>query len=317
MAYPNYGYNNYGYVPNYAPGYVQPQYATNPYQNMQPVQTQAVPNTVIPPTTNKRLCISQEDAMSRQVENNSSYVYFDQNKDIMYEVNTDAWGKKTCNVYSLAVYKNPEVAEVPKESFEDLSKRISQLEDKIKSMEVNTNAQYDGQRNADAGKPANAANNESSAASQNKPARFEDEDEKYLMEMQDGRRGVKGTGRGRRRGRRRDYGETLSLTKSDIMNWKHNLENADGTRGPHFNMEQVMEAAKAVGIRFEDFDERELCMTVNMLYSDYCEVNKPYVSPERECHYYVELAKAFLEDDDGPEPSEKLALYYYCIAEDE
>jgi hypothetical protein len=62
---------------------------------------------------------------------------------------------------------------------------------------------------------------------------------------------------------------------------------------------------------------RELCMTVNMLYSDYCEVNKPYVSPERECHYYVELAKAFLEDDDGPEPSEKLALYYYCIAEDE
>lgn len=174
MAYPN-----YGYYPNYGPGYlgnqpqyspVQPQYATNPYQNMQPVQTQAVPNTVIPPTTNKRLCISQDDAMSRQVENNSSYVYFDQNKDIMYEVNTDAWGKKTCNVYSLAVYKNPEVAEVPKESFEDLSKRISQLEDKIKSMEVNTNAQYDGQRNADAGKPANATNNESSAASQNKPA---------------------------------------------------------------------------------------------------------------------------------------------------
>lgn len=93
MAYPN-----YGYYPNYGPGYlgnqsqyspVQPQYATNPYQNMQPVQAQAVPNTVIPPTTNKRLCISQDDAMSRQVENNSSYVYFDQNKDIMYEVNTD------------------------------------------------------------------------------------------------------------------------------------------------------------------------------------------------------------------------------------
>lgn len=146
MAYPNYGYNNYGYIPGYAPGYTQPHIAANPYQNMQPVQTQAVPNTVIPPTTNKRLCISQEDAMSRQVENNSSYIYFDQNKDIMYEVNTDAWGKKTCNVYSLAVYKNSEVAEVPKESFEDLSKRISQLEDKIKSMEVNTNAQYDGQR---------------------------------------------------------------------------------------------------------------------------------------------------------------------------
>lgn len=175
---------------------------------------------------------------------------------------------------------------------------------------------YDGRRGRDYGRDY-ARGGRNGRDGNYDEERFEDEDEKYLMEMQDGRRGVKGTGRDRRRGRRRDYGETLSLTKSDIMNWKHNLENADGTRGPHFNMEQVMEAAKAVGIRFEDFDERELCMTVNMLYSDYCEVNKPYVSPERECHYYVELAKAFLEDDDGPEPSEKLALYYYCIAEDE
>jgi hypothetical protein len=167
MAYPNYGYNSYGYVPNYAPEYVQPQYATNPYQNMQqPQQAQAIPNTVIPPTTNKRLCISQDDAMSRQVENNSSYVYFDQNKDIMYEVNTDAWGKKACNVYSLAVYKNIETAEIPKESFDDLSRRISRLEDKIKSMEVNANAQYDGQRNTDAGKSTNAAVNEPDTASQ-------------------------------------------------------------------------------------------------------------------------------------------------------
>lgn len=171
MAYPN-----YGYAYNYGPGYlgnqpqypsVNSQYMTNPYQNIQPPQpTQAVPNTIIPPTTNKRLCISQEDAMSRQVENNSSYVYFDQNKDIMYEVNTDAWGKKACNVYSLAVYKDIETAEIPKESFDDLSRRISRLEDKIKSMEVNANAQYDGQRNTDAGKSTNAAVNEPDTASQ-------------------------------------------------------------------------------------------------------------------------------------------------------
>lgn len=66
---------------------------------------------------------------------------------------------------------------------------------------------YDGRRGRDYGRDGNYDEE-----------RFEDEDEKYLMEMQDGRRGVKGTGRGRRRGRRRDYGETLSLTKSDIMN---------------------------------------------------------------------------------------------------
>lgn len=133
---------------------------------------------------------------------------------------------------------------------------------------------YDGRRGRDYGRDY-ARGGRGGRDGNYDEERFEDEDEKYLMEIQ------------------------------------------DGTRGPHFNMEQVMEAAKAVGIRFEDFDERELCMTVNMLYSDYCEVNKPYVSPERECHYYVELAKAFLEDDDGPEPSEKLALYYYCIAENE
>lgn len=116
---------------------------------------------------------------------------------------------------------------------------------------------YDGRRGRDYGRDYARGGRDGRDGNYDEE-RFEDEDEKYLMEMQDGRRGVKGTGRGRRRGRRRDYGETLSLTKSDIMNWKHNLENADGTRGPHFNMEQVMEAAKAVGIRFEDFDEREL-----------------------------------------------------------
>ena len=91
----------------------------------------------------------------------------------------------------------------------------------------------------------------------------------------DGRRGVKGTGPygigGRRYyGRRRDYesgdynwrdygrDEELNLTKADIEDWKHNLENADGTMGPHFTATQIMQAAQAVGARMSGYTEEDL-----------------------------------------------------------
>lgn len=170
--------------------------------------------------------------------------------------------------------------------------------------------------------------------------------------MEDMRRGVKGSGRGRRRrdyrdeeydyarGRDRndygydyddeeeydghypfviegemdyDYADTPKLSKRDIMEWKRELVNADGTKGEHFKMEHIMKAAKDMGIRFHEYDEKELCLTVNMLYSDYCEVLKPFISPDKELYVYVAMGKAFLEDEDAPEGSEKLALYYHCV----
>lgn len=159
-------------------------------------------------------------------------------------------------------------------------------------------------------------------------------------DREDGRRGVRGSGRGRDRADyderdyedrrdRRDYGDyederdyddghyEMRLTKSDMKHWKHKLHNADGTRGEHYDMQQIMQAAEKLGIKFHEFDEKEFCITVNMMYSDYCKVLKKHVSPEKELIVCAELAKAFLEDDDGPEASEKLALYYYCIANNE
>lgn len=140
---------------------------------------------------------------------------------------------------------------------------------------------------------------------------YDEYEDDYEM---DGRRGVKGTGRGRRYS---DRGESLYLSKSDMNKWNRELDNADGTHGPHFSIEQIMKAAKDMNIHFDDFDERDLRMAANMLYSDFCEATRPYISPDRDCHFYVGLAKAFLEDDDGPEACEKLALYYYCIVENE
>lgn len=56
-------------------------------------------------------------------------------------------------------------------------------------------------------------------------------------------------------------------------------------------------------------------MTANMLYSDLCEALRPLVPKEKEAMVYAKMAKAWLEDDDGPEGSEKLALYFYCIVD--
>jgi hypothetical protein len=115
----------------------------------------------------------------------------------------------------------------------------------------------------------------------------------------------------------RDYrdGSKMRLSKTDIHHWKQMMENEDGTRGPHYDMQQIMQAVEKLDIRFDEYSEREFCMAVNMMYSDYCKVAKRFVAPDKEMMFFAELAKAFLDDADGPEPSEKLALYYHCIVD--
>ena len=136
-------------------------------------------------------------------------------------------------------------------------------------------------------------------------------------DYEDGRRGVRGSGRrDRNDGRdRRDYdgGKTLKLTKSDMHEWKRMLENADGTMGPHYDMQQIMSTAEKHDIKFKNFTEAELCMVTNMMYADYCRALKKFVEHDKLLDCCICLAKSFLEDEDGPEPSEKLALYYHCI----
>ena len=165
--------------------------------------------------------------------------------------------------------------------------------------------------------------------------------------MGDGRRGVKGSGRRKMRDRgephydmgydcndyeyeedsRGDYGyndygyndyavgemEEMRLTKHDMKKWKEHMVNADGTKGEHFSMEKIQPIAQKVGVRYDEYSEKEFCFVVNMLYSDFCEVTRAFISPENEAMFYVKLARAWLEDEDAPEGSEKLALYYHCV----
>lgn len=118
----------------------------------------------------------------------------------------------------------------------------------------------------------------------------------------------------------KDYGnphEHLHLTKHDMYRWKRMMQNEDGSKGAHYEMQQILSAVDKMGLRLEDhdFDEKELCMAVNMMYSDYCKVASKYVAPDKELHFFIDLAKAFLDDEDGPGPSAKLALYYNCIVD--
>lgn len=153
----------------------------------------------------------------------------------------------------------------------------------------------------------------------------------------DGRRGVKGTGRygiggsryyGRDSRSERDYddynheydyaeSEHLRLSKEEMREWKRHLENADGSLGEHFSMEQLQRAAEKIGVTYNGYTEKDLCMVANMLYSDYCEALKAYIPQDKEAIIYTRMARAFLEDEDAPEGSEKLALYYYCIVKDD
>lgn len=112
----------------------------------------------------------------------------------------------------------------------------------------------------------------------------------------------------------RDYGHSkIRLTKADMREWKQMMENVDGTRGPHYDMQQIMSAADKLGVKFEEFTEPEFCIAVNMMYSDYCKTLKKYMSSDKMLECCAELAMDFLCDPDGPEAHEKLLMYYHCI----
>lgn len=113
----------------------------------------------------------------------------------------------------------------------------------------------------------------------------------------------------------RDYGEMEygKMSNKDIENWKRHLKNQDGTMGEHFKKDQVMQAARQIGVNPEEYGEHIFPLVMNMMYSDYCAVAKKFGLDRPD--FYAELAKAFLNDKDfGGEPEEKVWLYYQCIA---
>lgn len=109
----------------------------------------------------------------------------------------------------------------------------------------------------------------------------------------------------------RESTKMTEFSREDAMRWAEHMQNADGSNGPHWTMDQTSAVADASGIP-HDIPRWAWGVTMNMMYSDYYDVARKFGvnAPE----FYAELARAFLMDKDGPGPEEKLCAYYRCIA---
>lgn len=96
-----------------------------------------------------------------------------------------------------------------------------------------------------------------------------------------------------------------TLTDQELAAWNAGMKNEDGSTGGHWTEEQTA-ATKPDGVSSAAWNA-----TMNMMYSDYCGAAQKCGCNKLE--FYVEMAKAFLEDKDGPGAEAKLAAYYHGI----
>ena len=120
MFYNNYltGQGNYYGVPQTP---VQP---TVGVFNQQPAQS--------PVRTNKIFVTSLEDALNRNAEPNSEVIYLHQDQNLLFEVKTDAQGRKVYQTYQFAPFKAESAAPaaaayVTKEEFDALAKKVDEM----------------------------------------------------------------------------------------------------------------------------------------------------------------------------------------------
>lgn len=98
------------------------------------------------------------------------------------------------------------------------------------------------------------------------------------------------------------------LTIEDAKHWTSKMQNADGTTGSHWTLEQTQDVAKQRNI---NCDPNDFWAVMNMMYSDYCQVAKRQSVDTP--GFYADMAKAFLEDADAADG--KAYLYWDCIAD--
>lgn len=99
----------------------------------------------------------------------------------------------------------------------------------------------------------------------------------------------------------------MKFSREAAKEWVENMDNEDGSTGPHWTMEQTKRLQTQKGIQA---DELEFWVVMNMMYSDYCKaVKKSSVSNPTDL--YAELAKAFLMDKDAHK--DKLARYWEYV----
>lgn len=98
------------------------------------------------------------------------------------------------------------------------------------------------------------------------------------------------------------------MPKKEAEDWVDEMENADGTKGQHWSIEQSKSLKERLDL---DLDPVEFYVALNMMYSDYCEVAKKFGVDNAE--FYACLANGFLKDKDAVH--DKLERYYEYIVE--
>lgn len=87
------------------------------------------------------------------------------------------------------------------------------------------------------------------------------------------------------------------------------MENEDGTRGPHWSVEETTALASQYGINLGSrFNRYDWFVALNMVYSDYYKVIISMTNSNSTKHF-VELAKAWINDKDIDEG--KMWYYYF------
>lgn len=90
------------------------------------------------PSTNKQFVRSLEEALSLPANLNSQNVYFDANKDVMYDICTNGQGEKSWQIFGIT--RQNMVQPVPTTQTSDIDVRLSKME---KVLEELVNGKYD------------------------------------------------------------------------------------------------------------------------------------------------------------------------------
>lgn len=98
----------------------------------------------------------------------------------------------------------------------------------------------------------------------------------------------------------------MPMDRRRAEKWAKSMHNADGTKGAHWTLEQTHQVMQQHGMQY---DPSEFYVILNAMYSDYYPVAKKYNT--NTVDYYVDLAKAWLEDADAV--PNKAAAYYDCV----
>lgn len=96
------------------------------------------------------------------------------------------------------------------------------------------------------------------------------------------------------------------FTHETAKEWTSSMHNEDGTKGPHWTMEQVKQVMSQRGIKH---DPAVFWAILNSMYSDYCAVFKKHGVNNMD--FYVDMASAWINDKDAVK--DKAGAYFEYV----